>query len=176
MEMMKITMAQNTIKIATAFYALVIVSYFFISFEFFINILLSTSSALFILLASMQSYRRLVNRRIEHYESDIDRDAIEKIEDPYGLYDEEEKNQELNLKTYVKEHKKKHKTAPLKSLKEGAPAMLSLPRLGSYAFLILSFIALKNNALLHVGYFLFGITCGIVLGYFVGRELFKEVR
>jgi len=177
MRMMKTTMIQNTIKIVALVFLPIFLSGLY-SFELFINLLLSALSSMLILLGSMRSYKNLVNRRVENYEASSDTDMIDKIDDPHDLYSEEivenEQTQNLNMKEVVKEYKKNNKAQNFKNVKESTPALFSLLRVGSYAFLAMSFIGLKNNELLHVGYFLSGITFGIVAGFYTGKKAFSQ--
>ncbi len=171
---MTIIMQTNTIKIIALLVLSVSLTALY-SFELFINLALSMSSSMLILLGSMRSYKNLVQKRVENYEALTDVDMIDKIDDPHDLYSPQEnydENEEINLKEFVKEHKKNNKAQNFKNVKESSPALFSLLRLGSYAFLAFSFIGLQNNGLLHVGYFLAGITLGIIGGYYLGKKIF----
>ncbi|MBW6487629.1 MAG: hypothetical protein K0A91_00995 [Sulfurimonas sp.] len=106
---------------------------------------------------------------------DEKRDILDEIEDPYELYEEAETNSaadaELDLKAIVKEEKKKIKILDLREIKKGAKAGISLYRLVPYLFLIIGFIALKNNALLDISIYLPSLLTGILAGYFISKEL-----
>ncbi|MDX1295166.1 MAG: hypothetical protein R3302_02795 [Sulfurimonadaceae bacterium] len=152
-----------------------------ISFELFINIEIAFFSSFFILLGSMYSYAKLVSKRVESYEGRDEKDLVEKIDDPYDLYDDEEQPKtevdpdEVDLKELIKEEKKRIKaTGAAKNVKKTAPAMVSLYRLVPYGFLVLGFIGLKNNGLLELWPYLIGIGLGVLAGLFVGKELFKS--
>ena len=116
-------------------------------------------SATLIMVASVVSYRRMVNTRVEHgiVTMDDSKDVIDKLEDPYDLYSEDivEEKTEEDLVEVVKEERKKLKqnrrslTQTLKDTK----AALSVYRLGSYALLILGLCILTVMA-----YFIYHLT------------------
>jgi hypothetical protein len=153
-----------------------------LSFELFVNMEVAFFSAFLVLLGSMYSYAKLVQKQVEGYESGDQRDAIEKIEDPYDLYEEvsgeageaaEESAEPVDLKAVIKEEKKRIKaTGGAKNVKKTAPAMVSLYRLIPYGVLVLGFIGLKNNGLLALWPYLIGLGLGIAGGLFVGKGLF----
>jgi len=114
-------------------------------------------SATLIMIASVISYRRMVNTRVEHgiVTMDDSKDVIDKLEDPYDLYSEEVKEEESDDRKFaevVKEEKKKLKEnrRTLFQVLKDTKAALSLYRLGAYAFLILGFLYLNRHALLHI--------------------------
>jgi GMP synthase PP-ATPase subunit len=114
-------------------------------------------SATLVMIASMLSYRRMVNTRVEHNVITMDdsKDVIDKLEDPYDLYSEEVKEEEGDEKEFaevVKEEKKKLKEnrRTLFQVLKDTKAALSIYRLGAYAFLILGFLYLNRHGLLHI--------------------------
>ena len=128
---------------------------------FDINVLLNTQigfiSSTLVMIASMLSYRRMVNARVEHNVITMDdsKDVIDKLEDPYDLYSEEVKEEESDDRKFaevVKEEKKKlkeNKRTLFQVLKD-TKAAFSLYRLGAYAVLILGFLYLNRHALLYI--------------------------
>lgn len=112
-------------------------------------------SATLVMIASMISYRRMVNTRVEHniITMDDSRDIIDKAEDPYNLYSEEVgETEEKDLVETVKEEKKKlkeNRRTLFQTLKD-TKAALSIYRLGAYAVLVLGFLYLNRHGLLHV--------------------------
>lgn len=102
------------------------------------------------------------------------------MEDPYELYDETPINEapveELDLKAIVQEEKKRIKILNLKDIKKGSRASVSLFRLAPYLFLILGFIALKNNELLDIKIYLPALFIGIMAGYFISRDLNVKIK
>jgi hypothetical protein len=150
-----------------------IVSLWFYSFEFFINFEIAWLSAFLIMLGSMYSYHSLVKKRVETYEANLERDVIDKIDDPYDLYSEDtphdENDAEPDIKEVIKEEKARLKANKVNGIKTGAPATLSFFRLLPYFFLVIGFAALKNNELLMILPYLLGLGVGIVSAFFVGK-------
>ena len=121
-------------------------------------------SATLIMIASVISYRRMVNTRIEHgiVTMDDSKDVIDKIEDPYDLYSEEvmQSEEEVDLAEVVKEERKnlkKNRRSLGQTLKD-TKAALSLYRLGAYALLILGFMYLNRQGLLHIPSYLLALS------------------
>lgn len=149
-----------------------------ISFEFFINLQVAFLSSFFIIVGSAYAYRKMVNNQVALENIDEKRDFLDEVEDPYGLYDESEPSNapadELDLKAIVKEEKKKIKILNLNEIKKGSRAGVSLFRLVPYLFLIVGFIALKNNVLLDISIYLPSLLLGIVAGYFASKNLEEQ--
>ena len=133
-----------------------------ISLIFFdINVLWNTQigfiSATLVMIASMISYRRMVRARVENevITTDIDKDVIDKLEDPYDLYSEEvveKEEEEKELAKTVKEEKKrlKENKRTLFQVLKDTKAALSIYRLGAYAVLVLGFLYLNRHGLLDI--------------------------
>jgi len=121
-------------------------------------------SATLIMIASVISYRRMVNTRVEHGIVTLDdsKDVIDKLEDPYDLYSEEitESEEEANLAEVVKEEREKLKEnrRSLGQTLKDTKAALSLYRLGAYAVLILGFMYLNRQGLLHIPSYLLALS------------------
>lgn len=149
----------------------------FYSFGFYINLQIAFLSSLFIILGSMYAYKKMVIKKAADEDFEDDRDLLDAIDDPHELYDESKINEtpveELDLKAIVKEEKKKIKMLNLRDAKKGASAGFSMFRLVPYLFLILGFIALKNNEVLDIAVYLPSLLAGIIVGSYSGRELFK---
>jgi len=174
--MMRIMVQKITNAIGTLFVVeLLIISLYFLNRDIFINIQVAFLSAFFIILGSSFAYKRMVNTQVSSENYEDRRDLLDEIEDPHGLYDDEEINEapaeELDLKAIVKEEKAKIKTFSLKSMKHGARGSVSLFRLVPYVFLILGFIALKNNEVLDLAYYLPSLLLGIIVGSVVSKEI-----
>jgi hypothetical protein len=120
-------------------------------------------SATLIMVASVVSYKRMVNTRVEHgiITTDDSKDVIDKLEDPYDLYSEiEEGKKEEDLVEVVKEEKKKlkeNRRSLAQTLKD-TKAALSVYRLGAYALLILGFMYLNRHELLHIPSYLLSLS------------------
>lgn len=155
---------------------LAILATFLISFSVFMNVQIAFLSSFFIILGSAYAYKRMVVQKVENDEIDEKRDLLDEIEDPHELYSETPLNEasadELDLKAIVKEEKAKIKTFSAKSMKYGTKAGFSLFRLLPYIFLVLGFIGLKNNELLALSIYLPSLLVGIIIGYFISKEVF----
>ncbi len=173
--MMRIMVKQSIKLIAISELLIVATSLF--SFSFFINLQIAFLSSLFIILGSSYAYRKMVDTQVASDMVDEKRDILDEIEDPHELYEEDSINyapvEELDLRAIVKEEKKKIKTFSLESMKHGAKGSSSLFRLVPYLFLVLGFIALKNNQLLDIAIYLPSLLVGIVIGSMSGKELFS---
>jgi hypothetical protein len=169
-------MVKRAIKIISITELLILAS-FFVSFSFYINLQIAFLSSFFIILGSMYAYMKMVDKQVQTQEYEEQRDLLDTIEDPHELYDDEPINnapaEELDLKAIVKEEKKKIKIVNFKDMKKGSKAGFSLFRLIPYLFLVLGFIALKNNNLLEIAVYLPSLLVGIVIGSISGRELFQ---
>jgi len=160
-------MVKKLIKILVISEILIIATTF-ISFTFFINFQVAFLSSYFVIVGSIYAYKKMVVNQIESDIINDDRDLLDTIEDPHELYDDVEINnasvEELDLKEIVKEERAKIKTFNKTSIKHGARGSVSLFRLLPYLFLILGFIALKNNELLSIAVYLPSLAVGIIIG------------
>ncbi len=172
------TMVKKTINIILATEIIVAVSSIY-SFNLFINIQIAYLSSMFIILGSSYSYRKMVNAQVASGTYKDDRDLLDSIEDPHELFDEKSINeanaQELDLKQIVKEEKAKVKTLNVKNMKYGARGSISAFRLVPYAFLILGFIALVNNHLLSLNYYLPALLIGIAIGSLTAKDMVSKL-
>ena len=146
-----------------------VIALYFYDFTLFINLQVAFLSSLFIIIGSSIAYQRMVKTQIaSKNREDGKRELLDRIEDPYELYDDEPINnapvEELDLKEIVKEERAKIKTLSVDSMKHGARGSVSLFRLVPYIFLVLGFIALKNNELLDITIYLPSLLVGIVVG------------
>ncbi len=174
-KMMKMRMrVKKTIKFLVIVQSLILLTNI-ISFEFYINLQIAFLSSFFIIAGSAYAYKKMVKEQIKLENIDEKRDILDEIEDPHELYEEVEIDErpidELDIKAIVKEEKKKIKILNIKDIKKGSRAGVSLFRLIPYLFLVLGFIALKNNELLDISIYLPSLLVGIVAGYFFAKEL-----
>ncbi len=181
-------MVKKSISIFFITEFLVITTYL-ISFEFYINLQVAFGTSLLIIVGASYAYNSMVKNQVttDTYEDKVNgearegalgykRDLLETIEDPHGLYDEpinDTPAEELDLKTIVKEEKAKIKTLSIKSMKHGARGSVSLFRLVPYIFLVLGFIALKNNELLNIAIYLPSLLVGIITGSVISKGFVK---
>jgi len=163
----------NVLKVFVLADVVLIITYIIF---FDIKVLWSTqigflSSAL-VMLASMKSYKRMVDTRVAHNIITIDdsQDVIDKLEDPHDLYSEEiVEEEEADLVETVKEEKQRLKAnrRSLGQTLKDTKAALSLYRLGAYIILILGFLYLNRHGLLHIPSYLIALTLPMVLMVFV---------
>ncbi|MBA1437456.1 MAG: hypothetical protein FAF05_00465 [Epsilonproteobacteria bacterium] len=117
----------------------------------------------------------MVNKDIASGKYEDKRDLLDTIDDQYELYDDEPINEappeELDLKQIVKEEKSKIKTFSLSSMIYGSKGGFSPFRLVPYLLLVFGFIALKNNDVLRLAYYLPSLGFGIVIGSLVSKKL-----
>jgi len=172
--MMMRTTVQESIKLFVVVELFIIVSYFYSS-TLFINVQVAFLSAFFIILGSSFAYKKTVKSQLDSGEHEDTQDHLQKIEDPHELFEEEQINEaaveELDLKAIVKEEKAKIKTFSLSSMKHGAKGSVSFFRLIPYLLLILGFIALENNEILELKYYLPSLLLGIVVGSTLSKRL-----
>ncbi len=167
--MMKRISVQKNIKIFLAA-ELLIVTTNFISYSFFLNAQVAFLSSFFVLMGSMYSYKKLVQTRVENEVFiDDDRDELDKLDDPHGLYEEQTVQE---LQAVVAEEKKQMKTSNLKNVKTSSRATVSLFRVLPYLFLVVGFIGLKNNHYLELLPYLLFLSLGLPTGYLIGKSIF----
>ena len=119
-----------------------------------INAQVAFLSSSLIMLASMKSYKNMVSNALAAGAvTDDGRDTLDKLEDPYDLYDEVEKlDEEKNLVDVVKEERenlKKGRRSIWETTKD-AKASFSFYRLSAYAILVLGFFYLNGNQMLEL--------------------------
>jgi len=121
--------------------------------------------------ASMFSYARMVQGRLESgaIPDMDDRDMIDKMEDPYGLYDDslqaDEEVSSADIKEAIKEEKqrmKEQRRTPMQALRDSRAAM-SIYRLGAYGALLFGFFYLRGNHLLEIMPYLIGLGLPMVV-------------
>ena len=137
-------------------------------------------SSLLVVAASFGSYRRMVRQRLAAGMAVPEtRDSIDRMEDPYGLYDDEEpkscerEESTENFREIVREEKarlKKSRRSPAKVARDAVPAF-SPWRLGAYAFLVLGFFFLRGKGWLVLAAYLPALALPIIVTvwYLLGR-------
>ena len=167
------TMVNKSIKIVIVSEILILATKL-ISFTFFINLQIAFLSSFFVIVGSTLAYKRMVISEVNNDNVDYQRDFLDELEDPHELYDDEPINnapaEELDLKEIVKEERKKIKMFNVKDAKKGFKAGVSFYRLVPYVFLVLAFIALKNNDLLDISVYLPSLLFGIIIGSISTRK------
>lgn len=151
--MMSSTNRKILITLVTVDALLLLVSIIFFDMKVLYNTQIGFISAALVMIASMISYRRMINTRVEHNIITIDdsKDVIDHLEDPYDLYSEDVIEEEKDLVEVVKEERKKLKDSrSLYQTLKDTKAALSVYRLGAYAVLVLGFLYLNRQELLHI--------------------------
>ena len=151
-------MSERNRKILTVLISVDIVLLVVAVIFFDIKVVYSTQigyiSSTLVMIASIISYRRMVNARVKEKIITMDdtRDTIDKLEDPYDLYSEDVVDDEKSLSEMVKEEKKKLKKSrrSLYQTLRDTKAALSIYRLSSYALLIIGFLYLNRQQLLDI--------------------------
>ncbi|WP_457606566.1 hypothetical protein [Nitratifractor sp.] len=123
-------------------------------------------SSVLVVAASMGSYRRMVRQRLEAGMVGVEeRDPLEKIDDPHGLYEEEEPAVPETPREMVREEKarlKKQRRSPLQVGRDAVPAF-SFWRLGAYGILVLGFFILLGLGMMNLAAYLPALALPIVL-------------
>ena len=133
----------------------ILVSYLLGGASTFMNTQVGFITSSLVMLGSMQSYRSLVEGRLNVGSiPDDERDTLDKLEDPYDVYEDEkvEEDSEKTLQEVVKEERanlKKSRRSFLQTTKD-SKAAFSFYRLGAYVLLILGFFYLNNNKILEI--------------------------
>ena len=140
-------------SLAIADIVVIFLSIIFFDIKMLLNTQIGFISAALVMLASMKSYQRMVDARVELDIVTIDdtRDTIDQLEDPYDLYSEAiEEDHVVELSDAIKDEKsrmKKNKRTLSETIRDAKTA-LSLNRIGAYIILILGFFYLNRHELL----------------------------
>lgn len=142
---------------------LIAIGVIFFDTKVFYSMQIGFITSMLVMLASFVSYRRMIAVRVEKEIITIDdsKDAIDRVEDPYDLYDDEEIiKEEQSLAETIKEEKKKLKEnrRSLFEILKDTKAALSVYRLGAYLLLVLGFLYLQRHELLHIRGYLFALS------------------
>lgn len=155
--MTKKTMTNTSLNILKTLVTVNIILIFIIIIFFDIKYLYALEigfvSSSLVMFASLAAYKRMVDTRVEHNIITLDdsKDVIDKLEDPYDLYSKDVVEEEKDLVEVVKDERKKLKDSrSLYQILKDTKAALSVYRLGAYAVLILGFLYLNRQGLLHI--------------------------
>lgn len=155
---------------------LLLVSIIFFDIKVLYNTQIGYVTSALVMVASIVSYRRMVNARVEHNIITIDdsKDVIDKLEDPYDLYSEDTVEEEgKDFSQTLKEEKKKlkeNRRTVFQTIKD-TKAALSIYRLAAYAILILGFLYLNRQGLLHIPSYIISLGLpSIILVWVLLRE------
>jgi len=147
-----------------------VISIMFFDIKVLWNTQFAFVSASLIMLASMKSYQRMIDARVALDLVTIDdtKDVIDQLEDPYDLYSEDgiiEKPLAEIVTDERKNPKAKGRTTA-QTLKD-AKAALSIYRIGAYILLILGFLYLNRQGLLHVPSYILALSVPMLVVVYV---------
>jgi hypothetical protein len=145
-------MKDTLIALFVVDFLIVVMLYFFGETHWLVNSQVAFISSSIVMLSSMKSYKNMVDGRLNVGSiPDDERDTLDKLEDPYDLYDDEHKvEEEKTLVEVVKEERanlKKSRRSIWDTTKDAKPSF-SFYRLAAYAVLIFGFFYLNTNKLL----------------------------
>jgi hypothetical protein len=156
----------------------IILAFYFIDFELYINLQVAFLSSFFIILATNYTHKKMVAKKVQSGIYEDQRDTLDKIDDPYELFEEDDINdapfEELDVRQIIKDEKSKVKILSSANIRQGLKGSFSFLRLGGYVFLILGFIALKNNGVLNIAYYLPSLLVGIIVGGIISKRMAKD--
>jgi len=150
----------------------ILISIIFFDIKMLWNTQIGFVSASLVMLASMKSYKRMVDARVEHNIITIDdtRDTIDKLEDEHDLYSEEiVEDESVDILDAVKDEKsrmKKNKRTLSETIRD-TKAALSLNRIGAYIILILGFFYLNRHGYLMVPSYILALSVPMLVVVFV---------
>ena len=151
---------------------IILLSVIFFDIKILWNTQVGFISASLVMLASMKSYKRMVDARVELdlVTMDDSQDVIDKLEDPYDLYSEdvtEEKDKSLVDAVKDERQKLKKNSRTLSQTVKDAKTALSLNRIAAYIVLILGFFYLNRHELLQVPSYILALSIPMLVVVFV---------
>ncbi len=133
--------------------------------NFIVNSQVAVFCSMFIVIGTFLGYYRTVKAKTEILSEQInERDAIDKIDDPYDLYDEDFKINEQEdftseeIKGIINEEKSRFKGNAIKNTLSTMSGFASIYRIAGYALLVIGFFFLRNNEILNIYGFVVGIS------------------
>ncbi len=151
---------------------LILLSIIFFDIKVLWNVEIGFFTASLVMLASMKSYKRMVDTRVENNIITIDdtRDTIDKLEDEHDLYSEDiVEDDSVDMGSAIKDEKARMKENR-RSLSEtirDTKAALSLNRIGSYIVLIFGFFYLNRHNLLMIPTYILALSIPMLVVVFV---------
>ncbi|MDP3120108.1 MAG: hypothetical protein Q8N01_06815 [Sulfuricurvum sp.] len=136
----------------------------FVSFE------TAMLSSTMITIGSLYAYRNMILSKVGEADPEDHKDTIDRMDDPYDLYEDERDIEIADVKEMIKAQKKLQKQATMENTVKNISAMVSVYRLVPYAFFALGFIVLQNNHMMQLPAYLVGLAYGIVIGYLLARK------
>jgi hypothetical protein len=158
------------------------------NYIWFINTQIAFFTTLGIVFGTYISYRKSVLKRVESYDPQTpQQDDIDKIDDPYQLYDDEESEKssidivnkdEVDEKKLLKEEKANLNKNTIRNTVKSFGAYSSIYRLVGYLFLVLGFFYLQSNNLLDVASYIIGVSIApislIIATFLIKKQNIEE--
>lgn len=145
--------------------AIILVGLFFGGDNFIVNSQVAVFCSMFIVLGTFLGYYKNIKARSQTLSEQInERDAIDKIDDPYDLYDEDFKINEQEdftpeeIKDLINAEKSRSKGSSVKNTLSTISGFASIYRIAGYALLVIGFFFLRNNEILNIYGFLVGVS------------------
>lgn len=141
-----------------------------------INTQVAFICSMLVVFASFLSYKGMIEKRLENGEIPDERDELDKIDDKFGLFEEDEENLELSKEEFVKYYKEQRKKSSnikqsFSNLFKSGRGVFNPFRLIAYVFLCIAMLLLIKNNLFSAIPFLVGIGAlpisSIVFGFLV---------
>ncbi len=161
-------MGKAIVALIIADIGVILFSYFLGGNATLLNTQIGFITSSLVMLGSMKSYHSMVEGRLNvGFIPDDERDTLDKLEDPYDLYDDEkiEDDKEKSLQEVVKEERenlKKNRRSFFDTAKD-SKAAFSFYRLGAYVLLIFGFFYLNNNKILEIPSYLISLFIPMVV-------------
>lgn len=117
------------------------------------SFLIAFFSSALIILASFKNYKGMVLKRLENFYLIDDRDIIDKIDDPYNLYDQmQEIDENKSLKDIILKEKRelRKNSPPLKEVLKNSAIAFNYIRVGAYLILVAGFFILLKSSNLNL--------------------------
>ena len=144
--------------------------------KWLINTQVAFICSMIIIFASFLSYKGMIEKRLENGEIPDERDELDKIDDKFRLFDEDEdiEEKELTKEEFVKLYKEERKKSSgikqtFSNLFKSGRGVFNPFRLIAYALLCISMLVLVRNELFSAIPFLVGIGAvpisSLVLGF-----------
>ncbi|MDP3300922.1 MAG: hypothetical protein Q8S36_03035 [Sulfuricurvum sp.] len=129
-------------------------------------------SGAMITMGSLYAYRNMIHSKVGEAEIGDHKDAIDMMEDPYDLYDDERDMEIADVKEMIKAEKQLQKKAILENTVKNGSALISIYRVIPYVFFAMGFVILQNSHMMQLLAYLVGLGYGIVIGYLIAKEWF----
>ena len=150
----------------------------FMGGKWLINTQVAFICSMIIIFASFLSYKGMIEKRLENGEIPETRDELDKIDDKYGLFDEDEniEEKELSKEEFVKLYKEERKKSSgikqtFSNLFKSGRGVFNPFRLIAYTLLCVAMLFLIRQELFSAIPFLVGIGAvpisSLVLGFFL---------